>query len=59
MISSVKSQAKAVEWTARADRAPAGPFKLRFERIARNWMALAAMARADEALEWRRRRGGR
>jgi hypothetical protein len=59
MISSARSQAKAVEWTVRADGAPAGPFKLRFERIARNWAALAAMARTDEALEWRRRRGGR
>jgi hypothetical protein len=59
MISAVKSQARAIEWTVRAERAPVGPFKLRFERIARNWAALAAMARADEALEWRPRRGGR
>jgi hypothetical protein len=59
MISSMRSQAKADEWTARADQAPVGPFKLRLERIARNWTALAATALADENRERRRSRGGR
>jgi hypothetical protein len=49
MITAMKSQARAAEWAARAERAAGGRFKTRLERIARSWAKLAEMAEAEEA----------
>lgn len=49
MMNAADYRAKAHEWAARAENAPEGESKLRFERIARNWASLAASAEAEEA----------
>jgi hypothetical protein len=56
MMSAADLRIRATDWAARAERAIDGKFKLRLERIARNWASLAATADVDEAYE-RRRRG--
>ena len=49
MMTAADYRAKADEWAARAESAPEGEPKLRFEPIARSWASLAASAEAEEA----------
>lgn len=51
MLNAAYCRAKADEWSERAEAMPEGKYKLRTERIARNWAALAAKAEAEEASE--------
>jgi hypothetical protein len=53
MLRAADYRARADEWAARAESAPEGETKLRFERITRNWASLAASAEAEEALKRR------
>jgi hypothetical protein len=58
MISSERCRIKAAEWSADAAGKPACPSRLKSERIARAWAALAVSMEIEEA-EVSRRRGGR
>jgi hypothetical protein len=59
MMNGAGLRAHSAAWQDRAERESDGEAKLRFERIARNWASLAAIAEAEEAREVHRRRGGR
>ena len=57
MIASSRCHIIAAQWTAGAESLPEGQAKLKSERIARAWAALAVSAAIEEA-ETSRRRGG-